>query len=464
MAKESLKSIPSVDELLRTPEISEVAARYKHEYLVKTVRGVLDDTRDRVLSGKIKSISRERLVMGILARLRSAATPSLRRVINATGTILHTGLGRAILSEGATERLVESARSYCNLETELDSGKRGKRGVHVEGLLCELTGAEDALVVNNNAAAVMLALNTLAMDRDVVIARGELIEIGGSFRLPEIMRRSGCRLGEVGTTNRTTIEDYERAIGENTGALMKAHQSNYKIVGFSVQTSIEELVDLGRRANLPVIYDLGSGAIVDMRAYGLEYEPWVRDVVATGVSVVTFSADKLMGGPQAGVAVGRKDFISQMKNNPLARALRVCKITLGALEGTLRAYLHSSNLFDELPTLRSITASYQEISKRASRLARRLKTAVGDSSEIQTSESASMIGGGSFPTQQLRTRVLSVLPRAMSVETLALRLRLGDPPVFSRIEEGRLVLDPRTIQAEEERDLIDAFVIALQAP
>jgi L-seryl-tRNA(Ser) seleniumtransferase len=462
MAKEILKSIPSVDELLRAPELQNVADTYRHEYMVRTVREVMDDTRTRILSGKLDSVSHEQLIQEVLARLRRSETPSLRKVINATGIILHTGLGRAVLSEEATARLVETARGYCNLETELDSGKRGKRGAHVEGLLCELTGAEDALVVNNNAAAVMLALNTLSLDREVIIARGELIEIGGSFRLPEIMAKSGCRLKEVGTTNRTTIEDYERAIGDRTGALMKAHQSNYKIVGFAVQASIEEIVSLGLKAKLPVIYDLGSGAIVDMRTYGLDYEPMVRDVVASGVHVVTFSADKLMGGPQAGVAVGKKDLIDRMKKNPLARALRLCKLTLGALEGTLRSYLHSANLFDELPTLRAITASYREVSRRASRLARTLRTNVGDTLEVKVVDGASMIGGGSFPVQELRTRLLSLRPKGIKVDALASKLRLGAPPVFARIDEDRLVLDPRTVQKDEEKGLIDALSEALQ--
>ncbi|MBC7106334.1 MAG: L-seryl-tRNA(Sec) selenium transferase, partial [Firmicutes bacterium] len=351
---------------------------------------------------------------------------------------------------------------YCNLELSLETGKRGSRYAVVEGLLRELTGAEAALVVNNNAAAVLLALAALARGREVVVSRGQLIEIGGSFRMPDVMAASGARLVEVGTTNKTYPEDYRRAVGEHTALLLWVHTSNYRIVGFTREVAVGELVALGRECGLPVMCDLGSGSLVDLRAWGLPHEPTVQEVVAAGADVVTFSGDKLLGGPQAGIVVGRAEYVGRMKAHPLTRAVRVDKLTLAALEATLREYRdHREEVHTRLPVLRMLTAPRAELERRARALAARLAEALRGRAEVATQPGCSRVGGGALPTAELPAVLVTVAPLDRTAEELRVRLRQGDPPVVARVREGRLLLDLRTVPEEQEPLLELALARAL---
>ncbi|MBE0466449.1 MAG: L-seryl-tRNA(Sec) selenium transferase, partial [Candidatus Desulforudis sp.] len=370
-------------------------------------------------------------------------------VINATGVVLHTNLGRAILSERARRAVETAAASYTNLEFNLETGKRGSRYALVDELLQHLSGAEASLVVNNNAAAVLLALSTLAGGREVIVSRGQLVEIGGSFRIPEVMAQSGARLVEVGTTNKTHRRDYEGAIGPDTALLLHVHASNYRIVGFTKEVTLDELVGLGREAGLPVMSDLGSGFLVDLSRFGYPYEPTVQETVGAGVDVVTFSGDKLLGGPQAGIIVGRADLVDRMKRNPLTRAVRVDKMTLAALEATLREYLEPEQAMERIPTLAMLTAAPAVLEEKAERLAGALLTALGEAAEVEVDADCSQVGGGALPTAAPQTFLVVIRPRAMSVPDLVCRLRAGDPAVVGRVQDDRLCLDPRTVAEEE---------------
>jgi len=384
---------------------------------------------------------------GAYARTRSR--PHFRRVVNATGVVIHTNLGRSILAEEAVFAVAESCRHYSNLEMDLDTGQRGSRYSHVEKLLCRLTGAEAGLVVNNNAAAVLLVLDTLAKGREVVVSRGQLVEIGGSFRIPEVMKKSGAVLREVGATNRTHLRDYEGAIGEDTAMLMKVHTSNYRIIGFHKEVELPELVALGRERGLPVFEDLGSGNLFDFSPYGLMPEPTVQQVLKSGVDVVTFSGDKLLGGPQAGVIVGRAEHIARIKKNQLSRALRIDKMTLAALEATLRLYLDPELARRKVPTLAMITATPEELKARAGRLRRRLSRELAGLAEVLVKPGFSRVGGGSFPEQDLPTRLVGVKPLSVDVEALRQGLLAADIPVVGRVEDGTFCLDPRTLMDSE---------------
>ncbi|MDH7577399.1 MAG: L-seryl-tRNA(Sec) selenium transferase [Bacillota bacterium] len=456
-----LRRLPAVHELVKACSGEEEG--YPAQLLAGAAREVLAHWRKIVLEKGETPPDLEDLAEAVRARIREKFRPSLRPVVNATGVVLHTNLGRAPLSPGAIAALERVARGYCNLEIELETGGRGSRYSHVEKLLTALTGAEAALVVNNNAAAVLLALHTLARGREVVVARGELIEIGGSFRIPEVLAQSGARLREVGTTNKTYPRDYERAIGPETALLLKVHPSNYRILGFTREVSRGELVDLGRRHQVPVLEDLGSGVLVDLQQYGLGFEPTVQASLEAGVDVVTFSGDKLLGGPQGGILVGRARLLQEMKENPLLRALRVDKLTLAALEATLQAYL-KGEAERALPVLQKLMVSPARLAARAAALKERLAGCLGEACEVEVRPGSSQVGGGALPLTELPTTLVVLRPKFISATTLAARLRRGDPPVLTRLQEDGVLVDPRTLSEEEEGLVAGAIRAALREP
>jgi L-seryl-tRNA(Ser) seleniumtransferase len=432
--------------------------------LLEATRGVLEDKRRQILSAVSAEqlsgidVQPETLQAAVATWLARARQPQFRRVINATGVILHTNLGRALLSRTAVENVALLAAHYSNLEYDLERGQRGDRYVAVVDLLRRLTGAEDALVVNNNAAAVLLALQALSTGREVVVSRGELIEIGGSFRIPDIMRSSGALLREIGTTNKTHLRDYQDAVNEQTALLLKVHTSNYRIVGFTESVSSEALVQLGHAFQLPVMEDLGSGNLIDLGAYGLEQEPTVSAVIRAGVDVVTYSGDKLLGGPQAGIIVGKRRYIEVLKRHPLNRALRIDKLTLAALEGTLRHYLDPAAAVRDIPTLRMITAPVQEVNRRAQRLLRQVKGAVANDWVISVQAESSEVGAGALPLTKIPTRVLSVRSPRMSATDIERCFRQHAPPVLGRIQQEMFLLDMRMVQDHELPDVVQAFL------
>jgi L-seryl-tRNA(Ser) seleniumtransferase len=390
------------------------------------------------------------------AVLEKLSEPSLKPVINATGVIVHTNLGRSILSEKAIQSVVEAGRSYSNLEYDIPAGERGKRYVHVEGILRRLTGVEAATAVNNNAAAVLLCLNTIARGKEVIVSRGELVEIGGSFRVPDVMERSGAILREVGTTNKTHLKDYEKAINENTGLILKVHTSNYKIVGFTKEVSPSELAALGKKYNLPVMWDLGSGSFIDLATYGAGNEPTVQQAVDSGVDVLTFSGDKLLGGPQAGMILGKKTWLDPIRSNPLARALRIDKLTLAALDATLSQYLDREKAVKDIPTLWMLTQPLSEIEIKARLLAEGLKSPGNKELSITIQDDTSQSGGGALPTGNFPTRTVCIRHERLSANQIETSLRLGKPHIIARIKEGLVVFDPRTLNDEEIGKIVDA--------
>ena len=393
--------------------------------------------------------------------VQAALRPRLRSMINAAGVVVHTNMGRSLLAPEAVQAVAQAAGHYTNLELDLSTGGRGSRYELVNDILCRLTGAEAALVVNNNAAAVLLVLDTLCKGGEVLVSRGELVEIGGSFRIPDIMEKSGALLREVGATNRTHVRDYAAAISPASRALMRVHTSNYRIVGFYKAVSVEELVALGQEHSLPVIEDLGSGSLLDFSAYGLPYEPTVQSVVAAGADVVTFSGDKVLGGPQAGIIVGKKKYIDALRANQLTRALRQDKLCLAALEATLRLYLDPNKVCATIPTLRMITMPAQEIAQRARRLVRRLKTKLGARACISMASGESRVGGGAFPERGLPTTLVRVQPQRCSVPELKQRLLATEPPLIGRLEEDAFCLDVRTVQEHEVAALVRVLDTAL---
>jgi L-seryl-tRNA(Ser) seleniumtransferase len=456
-----LRQLPSVDGLAQASQHGN--GNPPSILLLEAARGVLARKRRQVLSATTAEalsaidLHHEVLQAEVALWIRQARQPHFRRVINATGVILHTNLGRALLSQAAVENVALLASHYSNLEYDLERGQRGDRYVAVVGLLQRLTGAEDALVVNNNAAAVLLALQALAAGREVVVSRGELIEIGGSFRIPDIMRSSGAILHEVGTTNKTHLADYRIAINERTALLLKVHTSNYRIVGFTETVPREALVRLGEVAQLPVMEDLGSGNLVDLAAYGLEQEPTVSEVVRAGVAVVTFSGDKLLGGPQAGILVGKKRYIEVLKRHPLNRALRIDKMTLAALEGTLRLYLDPAAAVREIPTLQMITAPLQEANRRARRILRQVKGAIGGDWSVSLRADVSEVGAGALPLTKIPTQAISVRSARMSATEIEQNFRRQDPPVLGRIQQDAFLLDMRMVQDHELPEVVQAF-------
>jgi L-seryl-tRNA(Ser) seleniumtransferase len=429
----------------------------------KAVRDEIKHLREKVLSGEITSAEELNLdVAGKAAfnRVLEANRPRLRHVINATGIVVHTNLGRSPLSEEAIRQVGLAARGYSNLEYNLKTGERGSRDDLVEGLLCRITGAEAATVVNNNAAAVMLVLRTLAAGREVIVSRGELVEIGGSFRIPDVMESSGARLVEVGTTNRTRFTDYQRAAGDYTALFLKVHTSNYRIVGFTEEVSIVDLVSLGKEVGVPVVLDLGSGSMVDTRQLGLKHhEPAVSEVLREGADVVTFSGDKLLGGPQAGIILGRRVYVDLIKKNPMKRALRVGKFTLAALESVLRAYLDPGTSINRIPTLRMISASRESLAARARRFARRF---TGLPVKISFVPGVSRVGGGAMPMEELPTLLLAINPEHMSAGNFEQALRQQDPAVIARIVDDKVCFDLRTVSSRELGDLERGIKEAIQ--
>ena len=453
VSSELFRRLPAVDELLRSPAFASLVAAHGPASLADGARVVLGRLREEISSGLLDDRALELALSGIADAVEQqvcrALSYSLRPVINATGVILHTNLGRAPLAEAALEHVRDTAACYSNLEFDVSAGERGKRDVHVDRLfrklLSEATEAAETIVVNNNAAAVLLALNTLAEGGEVIVSRGELVEIGGSFRIPDVMAKSGAILREVGTTNRTRIADYEKAVSERTRLLLRVHRSNFEITGFTEQTSPAELVALGRRRGLPVMEDLGSGALIDLQSFGIGGEPGVLDSLRSGVDVVTYSGDKLLGGPQAGLISGRADLIGRMRSNSLFRALRVDKLTYAALEATLLAYVRRD--LEAIPALRMMRLSKDEIGVRAEAVAAKATSA---KLTLEIVDGESLLGGGAAPSSVLPTRLLAVTCENLSADEFCARLRGGDPPIVARVEEGRVLLDLRTVFPEQD--------------
>jgi L-seryl-tRNA(Ser) seleniumtransferase len=455
----ALRSLPSVDQLLRRLADRADLSGLARPRLTALVREALDQERARVLRDHTDPVSADTLATRVVERARLDGPFSLRPVINAQGVVLHTNLGRALMSPLALERLEAVATSYSNLELDLARKERGSRYSHVEALLQRLTGAEDALVVNNNAAAVLLALETLAHGREVIVSRGELIEIGGEFRIPDIMLRSGAMLREVGSTNRTHLRDYAEAITPNTGLLLKVHTSNYRVVGFTAEVTSRELVELGRERGIPVMEDLGSGSLIDLRPWGFPYEPTVPETVTSGVDLVSFSGDKLLGGPQAGIVVGRRAIVSRLKKNPWNRALRIDKFTIAALEATLHAY-ETGTALQTVPTLAMLTESLASVRSRARRVLRQLAPDVREHLGASLVDDLAQVGGGALPTVELPTVAMAVGKSSAAAMRLDETLRVGDPPVVGRISHDRLFLDCRTVLPEQVKALARALTIA----
>jgi L-seryl-tRNA(Ser) seleniumtransferase len=479
---ELFRKLPSVDDVMRGPAVLLLAASYGHDSAADAARAVLARLRQEIISGLLDENALELALSGLGGavenQLRHALAYSLRPVINATGVILHTNLGRAPLSEAAIEHIRETAASYSNLEFDLAAGARGKRDVHVDRLfqrlLDEEVGVEvknaelrpagsrggpvparadvSTIVVNNNAAAVLLALNTLAEGGEVIVSRGELVEIGGSFRVPDVMAKSGAILREVGTTNRTRAADYERAITERTRLLLRVHRSNFEITGFTEQASTAELVALARKRGIPLMEDLGSGALFDLRSIGISGEPGVLDSLRSGVDIVAYSGDKLLGGPQAGLISGSSELVARMRSNSLFRALRVDKLTYAALEATLLAYVRKHH--DAIPTLRMMRVTKEAIGERAGALAARMAT---PTLKVEIVDGESLLGGGAAPSSVLPTRLLALTCEGLSADELAARLRGSEPPIIARIDEGRVLLDLRTVSPEQDTAVLAAL-------
>jgi len=462
----SLRSLPSTDSLLRTETAKSLRPAIGAEHLSDLARQVTEDLRRELkkaerLSGSAvdsrENHSREHLLREAENRLAAAyqneLSRRLRRLINATGVILHTNLGRAPLSEAARRAISEDAAGYCTLEYDLTKGERGRRGARAEDLLAQLTGAEAALIVNNCAAAALLVLTTRARDGEAIVSRGELVEIGGDFRVPDVMAQSGTRMIEVGTTNRTRLSDYRKAISENTRLVMRVHTSNYRIIGFAKTPSLPELASLAHEHGLLLYEDAGSGALSDFDAHGISGEPVIRASIKDGADVVSFSGDKLLGGPQAGLLVGRSEVIEQMRSSPLYRALRADKLRIAALEATLDSYCRGTSA-NELPALKSIAASFAEIKARADKLVARIREHIPSANvALETLEGESAVGGGAAPTSQLRTMLISVTHSKFTANEIEARLRQSTPPVIARIEADQVLLDLRTVAESEERDL-----------
>jgi L-seryl-tRNA(Ser) seleniumtransferase len=465
---ELFRKLPAIDELLRDPRMGELLATDGRAPVTDAARVVLAELRRKISAGELDAAevesARQHLAEAIVRQLRAASSFSLRAVINATGVILHTNLGRAPLTPAALEHIRRTAGTYSNLEFDLAEGERGRRDAHAEPWFARLfrslnVPAETAtIVVNNNAAAVLLALNTFGEGGEVIVSRGELVEIGGSFRIPEVMAKSGALLREVGTTNRTRLADYERAITERTRLLLRVHRSNFQIVGFTERPSLEELVALGHKHRLPVIEDLGSGALFDPKELGIQDEPHLAQSLRAGLDVVTYSGDKLLGGPQAGILSGRPESIARIRQNPLFRALRVDKLTYAALEATLLAYLRQD--YDAIPALRFMRLSPEAIAARAAAVAQQ---AVADFLTIEVIDGESLLGGGSAPGAVLPTKLLAITCAGASAQQLAARLRANDPPVIARVEEEKLLLDLRTVFPEQDAEIVE-LLKKLQAP
>ena len=454
------RKIPAVDRLLTATQLQHISGEYPRSLILKAINQVLDDLRAKIQNGEIESQTQLGLALvsdQVIEKLTMISKASLRPVINATGVVVHTNLGRSILAEKVLRRFRSLSGGYSNLEYDLERGVRGSRYNHVEDILKDLTGAEAAMVVNNNAAAVLVSLETLARGREVVVSRGQLVEIGGSFRIPDVMRKSGARMVEVGTTNKTHLRDYEEVIGPETALLLKVHRSNFELVGFTEDVPLMELVGLGKRNGIPVMEDLGSGSFVDFSNYGLVREPTVQETLSQGVSLVTFSGDKLLGGPQAGIILGQRELVEAIKKNQLSRALRIDKLTLLALEETLRLYRDERVAVKEIPTLRMISQSHGALTKKADRLFKLIGKLRTDNFSIEFSKGTSMVGGGALPLLELPTRLLGLIPGKLASQVMEARLRSYNPPVITRLEKERVLLDVRTVQERELKTVAQAI-------
>lgn len=449
------RSIPKVDVLLENQDIVTLIENHHRDVVVDVIREEIDKLRNFIKENDDINLIEEKinnLIENIKISTEKVYSYNIKKVINGTGTILHTNLGRAIISKKHADYLSEVVTSYSNLEYNLEEGKRGERYSHFEKLICKITGAEAAMAVNNNAAAVMLVLSSMAAEREVIVSRGELVEVGGKFRIPDVMKSSNAHLVEIGTTNKTHLEDYEDAISENTGAFLKVHTSNFKILGFTESVSIEELCKLGREKDIPVIEDIGSGVLIDLSEYGLEYEPTVQDSIKAGVDVVSFSGDKLLGGPQAGIIVGKKKYIDKMKKNPLTRAFRIDKFTATILEMIFHEYLNEEDAIKNIPVLSLITKDLKEIEKNANALFNKIEK-LKDVADINVEDTLSQIGGGSLPAERIKSKSVTIMPKNISTQSLEAKLRAGKNPVVGRISEEKLILDMRTV-LEDEIDIL----------
>jgi L-seryl-tRNA(Ser) seleniumtransferase len=456
-----LRKIPSVDQITSDSRLKPLIEKFGHDHVVETARQVLAQVREQIRGSKSPSeepAQKDSIVQRLIGRLEESTRYQMGRAVNATGIVLHTGLGRAVIASSVMDAINQELRGYSILEVNRSTGERSIREEHVAKLLCKLTGAEAATVVNNNAGGTMLALAALCSGREAIVSRSQLVEIGGSFRIPDVMSQSGCKLVEVGTTNKTYLADYEKAMTPNTGLLMHVHTSNYRIIGFTQQVEIEELVAFGHKRNLPVMDDLGSGSLVDLAPYGILDEPAVQRSVRSGADVITFSGDKLLGGPQSGLIVGNKKTIGLIRKHPLFRALRPGKFTLLALEATLRLYQNPDTMYQQVPTLHMLTLSKEELESRALKLAARLKPIDGLSLEIL--DDTSEAGGGSMPAHPLPTKVVALKHRAWTLQELAQKLRDYHPPIFTRVQRDRVLLDVRTL-LEGDAEIIAAALSAL---
>ena len=457
--------LPKVDEILEDARIEELVSMVSREMVVETIREELDRIRTKInneiCDEKALNIAVEKLIDDIVFNVNEKERNNLRRVINATGVVIHTNLGRSLLSRDSVEHINEVSTNFSNLEFNLESNGRGSRYSHVEEIIKKITGAEAALVVNNNAAAVILTLKAMSEGSEVITSRGELVEIGGSFRIPEVMEQSGVKLVDVGATNRTHIRDYEKAITEDTSALLKVHTSNYKILGFTSCVELEDLVELSKKTGIPVIEDLGSGVLVDLSKYGLGYEPTVQESIKKGVDIVTFSGDKLLGGPQAGIIIGKQKYIDLMKTHPLNRALRIDKTTLAALESTLRHYLDEDNI-REIPTMNMLMMNIGEIDDRAKKLLSEIEESLGWVSKLdfEIIDDYSKVGGGSMPLEQIPTKCLTISSKDISMTRFEEDLRSFETPIITRLYKDKIFIDLRTVRDSEVEEIVNGIVVA----
>lgn len=461
-----LRSIPKVDEVLGRYEIRSLMDSLPRPLVLQSVREALDSARKYIIQNpedKLENynIDIDCIIKSSIRIAEEKHTPNLKKVINASGIIIHTNLGRSLLCDDAVKAVSEAAKNYTNLEYDIQNGTRGSRYSHIEDLVVKITGAESAMAVNNNAGAVLLALSTLCRGKEAIVSRGELVEVGGSFRIPEVMEQSGAMLREVGATNKTHFYDYEKAVNENTGVILKVHTSNYRILGFTETVGGKELAALGAKTGIPVVEDLGSGSFVDFSKYGLEYEPTVQDEIKSGIDLVTFSGDKMLGGPQAGIIAGKKKYLDLIKMNPLTRALRIDKMTLAALEATLRQYIDEDTAIENIPTLRMITASEDTIKQKAEKLGLMMKKAAGENVKIKVERDYSQIGGGSMPLENLPTYVVSLRSLSASPSEIESRLRGYRVPIIARVCRDRVLFDVRTVEDCDLSIIRDAVISIL---
>jgi len=459
--QKALRMLPGVDHILELTRTQLFFENIPKTVIINSIRETLESRRNSILTADLslceEGLSDDSIIELIKAAVKKVMALNLRHLVNATGVVVHTNLGRSLLPREVIENIAVIAGGYSNLEYDLDAGRRGSRYSNIEDILCEISGAQAAMVVNNNAGAVLLCLDTISRGREVIVSRGELVEIGGSFRIPDVMAKSGSILKEVGTTNRTHMKDYENSINDNTALLLKVHRSNYSVIGFTAEVSLKELVELGNRHGRPVMEDLGSGTFIDFSNYGLVKEPTVQESVAAGADVVTFSGDKLLGGPQAGIIIGKKNLLEHIKKNPLARALRIDKLTLAALEATVCLYRDEAKAVRRIPTLRMLTMDINEIGPKASKLMENLKKIDASRLRVDIVELSSKAGGGALPLLELPSKCLRVQIEGLSANTLAINMRKNSPPIIGRIEDDAFIIDPRTLQDNDLPIIESAF-------